>query len=105
MAEVSYVQDFFVLRGNPDLCKKYQVDSALSAMVSRLPPPKETHSKERPAGSPSPGEAPQEDTSPPSLSQSLGTPPLYSADPVPAGTTHSGTHCKGDGLSLCVIAF
>lgn len=60
MAEVSYVQDFFVLRGNPDLCKKYQVDSALSAMVSRLPPPKETHSKERPAGSPSPGEAPQE---------------------------------------------
>ncbi|KAF6385042.1 hypothetical protein mRhiFer1_008866 [Rhinolophus ferrumequinum] len=63
-SEVLYVQAFFTLRDHPDLCKKCRVDPALLAMLSCLPPPKETPPKgTSPKGTP-PKEPPVGPSSP-----------------------------------------
>ncbi|KAF6333337.1 hypothetical protein mRhiFer1_008114 [Rhinolophus ferrumequinum] len=53
-SEVPYVQAFFALRDNPNLCKKCKVDPALLAVISCLSSPNESLFKGTPPkGTPS----------------------------------------------------
>lgn len=101
-SEVPYVQAFFALRDNPNLCKKRKVEPALLAVISCLPSPNESLFKGTPPkGTPSRG-TPSKETLPRETPPQETLPRELQRDPPLLRRTLRQTHISYSFVIVCI---